>query len=284
MELVHILKSLWVRKYLVAVAFVLAVAVAAALHSKGTKVQGGTASAEILIDAEQSALGDLRRDTLPLVARSGIFARFLGADGVTDAIAREAGIPVKDIAVIGPKLRIDGVPDQEAAERASQMMGAASHLLQVQQGDDLPLLTIYTQAPSPEGARKLANGTADALEAYVSRYQEEVGIPEKRRVAIRQLGEARASEFESAPGVVLPFMAFCVVFGLSCLAVIAWPNVKAAWRSPQSRAVASGWDDGAAWAGDNTSPANGLGDGLGADLLRLPTKEGATAVKSRRGS
>jgi hypothetical protein len=282
MELVRILKSLWLRKYLVAVGLVLALAVAVAMYTKGTKVHVGTGSAEILIDAEQSALGDLRRDTLPLVARSGIFARFLGADGVTDSIAREAGIPKRDIAVVGPKLRIDGVPDQESAERANEMRGAASHLLQVQQGDDLPLLTIFTQAPTEEGARKLANSTADALEGYVSRYQEEAGVPEKRRVAIRQLGEARASEFESAPGLVLPFMAFCFVFGLSCFAIIAWPSVRAVWRSPQSGA--SSWDDGSSWAADSTMPATGNDGGAGADLFWLPTEEGAPAVKSRRGS
>jgi hypothetical protein len=284
MELVHILKSLWARRYLVAVGFVVALAVAAMAYTKGETVKVGTASAEILIDAEQSALGDLRRDTLPLVARSGIFARFLGADGVTDSIAREAGIPKRDIAVVGPKLRIDGVPDQESAERANQMRGGASHLLQVQQGDDLPLLTIFTQAPTRDGARKLANSTADALEAYVTRYQDEAGTPEKRRVAIRQLGEARSSEFESAPGLVLPFMAFCFVFGLSCFAIIAWPSIRAAWRSPRSPVVASGWQDDSGWVGDSTSRGDGEDDGLGADLFWLPTDEGAPAVKSRRGS
>lgn len=233
MELVEILKSLWRSRAWVVVGAVLAVAAAIAAGTRGQTTQGGTASAEILIDARESALGDLRRETLPLVARSAIFARFLGADGATDAIAREAGLPTEEIAVLGPKLLIDGVPDQASAERAIELSDEADYLIQVQQGDDLPLLTIFTQAPTKEGASGLANSTAAALERYVSKYQERAAIPERRRVTIRQLGSARSGDFKESPSAILPFAVFLAIFGLSCLAILAWPSITAAWRSPE---------------------------------------------------
>ena len=108
MELVHIIKSLWRSKALVAVGAVLALAVAVAFGMRGQTVTGGTASTDVLIDSQESAIGDLRHDTLPLVARSGILAQILGADGATQAIAHDAGIPVNEIAVVGPELTIDG--------------------------------------------------------------------------------------------------------------------------------------------------------------------------------
>jgi uncharacterized protein involved in exopolysaccharide biosynthesis len=238
MELVHVLKALWRMRLAVAAAFLVAAAAAAGLYMKQTSVKVGTASAEILVDGQKSALGDLRLQTLPLVARSGIFARFLGADGVTETIAREAGIPKDDIAVLGPKLRVDGVPDPESAERANRLRGNAGHLLQVQQGDNLPLLTIFAQGPTKESAKRLADATAAALEDYVMREQTESELPEYRRVKIRQLGSARAGTFESKPNVLLPAVAFCVLFGGACFALLGMRRMVDAWRGPDSVSAA----------------------------------------------
>jgi hypothetical protein len=231
MELVHILNLLWRSRALVAVGAGLALLAAIAVGMRGQTTTAGQASAEILIDAQDSALGDLRRDVVPLVARSGIFARFLGADGVTQAIADDAGVREDDIAVVGPKLSVDGVPDEASAERALTVKDDATHLVQVQQGDQLPLLTIFAQAPSEDEARSLANGTAGALQQYVTDYQEEAAIPENRRVTIRQLGTAQAGEVTQSPSAILPVAVFFVVFGLSCLAILAWPRVKESWGS-----------------------------------------------------
>lgn len=232
-----------------AVAAVLVVAAVAAggLYKKQASVKVGTASAEILVDGEKSALGDLRLQTLPLVARSGIFARFLGADGVTDDIARDTGISKDDIAVVGPKLRVDGVPDPESAERANRLRGDAGHLLQVQQGDNLPLLTIFAQAPTEEAAKRLADATAGALENYVTREQVEAGVPENRRVKIRQLGSARAGTFESTPSVILPAIAFLFVLGSGCFGLLGIRRIVDAWRAPDSVAAGTYSDNGGAW-------------------------------------
>jgi hypothetical protein len=231
MELVHILKSLWRSKALVIAGALLALVAAIVIGARGQTTQGGTASTEIMIDAQQSALGDLRRDVVPLVARGGIFARFLGADGVTNSIASKASVSPDDVAVVGPELSIDGVPDQASAERAIGLEGDAKYLIQVQQGDQLPLLTVFTQAPTEEEARALADATAAALDEHVSDGQVEGAVPEKRRVTIRQLGPAKSAGITEKPGLILPFAVFIVVFGLSCLAILAWPAIKAAWQS-----------------------------------------------------
>jgi hypothetical protein len=286
MEVVHIAKMLWSKRLLVACGALLALVGALVLSSRlslmppglnDPTVRVGAATTEILIDSPKSTIGDLRRDTFPLIARSGIFARFLGADGATDAIARHAGIPKKDIGVVGPKLTISGVPDQAAAERASRVRGASPYLLQVQTGDDLPLLTVFAQAPTEEGARTLANSTAGALEKYIANYQAEAGIPERGRVTIRQLGTARAGMIVEKPGVLGAVVAFFVLFGLACFAILAWPAIQANWRLPGG--------------GDQAPPRPGAGADEGryelwvpvtdrfaeagnADELRAPSKAG----------
>ena len=217
-----------------AVGAVLALAVAVVFGMRGQTVTGGTASADVLIDSQESAIGDLRPDTLPLVARSGILAQILGADGATRAIADDAGIPVNEIVVVGPELTVAGVPDQASAERATKLSESARYLVEIGHGDGIPVLTILTRAPTTAEARMLADATAAALKNYVADYQERAVIPEKRRVTIRQLGPARAGEFKEAPSAILPFAVFLAIFGLWCFAILAWPRIKAAWQSSEA--------------------------------------------------
>jgi hypothetical protein len=241
MELVHIAKLLWSKRLLVVGAAALALVGALVLTSrlslmppalKDPTVRVGAATAESLVESPKSTIGDLHRDTFPLVARTGIFARFLGADGATQAIARHSGIPREDIGVVGPKLTISGVPDQAAAERANRVRGASPYLLQVQTGDELPLLAIFAQAPTEDGAQKIADGTAAALAEHIANYQAKAGIPERRRVTIRQLGTTRAGTIVENPGHLGTVVAFFVLLGLACFAILAWPAIKANWRIP----------------------------------------------------
>jgi hypothetical protein len=241
MELVQILKSLWSKRWWVALGAVVAAGAAitvlyrVSLDPPGLQdrsVRVGAASAEILIDAPKSTLGDLGRDIVPLTSRGGIFTRYLGTDGATTEIASESGIPASRIAVASPKLSIDGVPDTKSAERAAKLGSSRDYLLQVQQGDELPVLSIFTQGPTADGARRLANATAGALAAVVTSIQDETGVPERRRLTIRQLGTARAGELREEPSRMLAAAVFMGVLGAFCLAILAWPALLAAWRAP----------------------------------------------------
>lgn len=255
MELAQILKSLNRNKLLVAGAAVLALVAAIITSGRGETVRGGTASAEVLVDARESALGDLRRDTVPLVARSNIFARFLGAGGATAEVAREAGIPKGEISVVGPPLNIDGVPDQAAAEQATEQVEGAPYLVQVQQGDDLPLLTIFSKAPSEDEARRLADGAVAALTDFVAQYQQETEIPPRRRVTIRALGATRVAAFEETPSAILPVLSFLAVLFLSCVGILARSSARSGDRSPRSGGGLSPTTNGNGNGGATQRPA-----------------------------
>jgi hypothetical protein len=242
MELIYILKALWRKRLWVGLGVILATLAAVSTQyqigpssfpPKSKVVKVGAASTEILIDSPQSTLGNFGVDIVPLTARGGIFERFLATEDATSEIARESGIPEREIAVVGPKLSVDGVPDHQSAERAAKLGGPRKYLLEVQQGDELPVLTVFTQGPTKEGARRLANGAADALRTVVAELQESTGVRESRRLTIRQLGTARAGELVERPSKIMAFAAFIVVLGIFCLAILAWPSVRAAWREPE---------------------------------------------------
>ena len=234
MELVYVLKTLWARRVLVAVGLVLAIGAAllVATRISGSAVKVGAASTEILVDASDPTLGDLRRDVEPLIVRGSIFTRFLASEGATRVLAEESGVPAGKIAVAGPSLSIAGVPDAKSAEQIASLESKRPYAVQVQQGDELPVLSIFTQAPTEQGALRLANGAASALERIVADIQERSGVPDKRKVEIRQLGTARSGVLEEKQSMLLAVVAFLVVFVLFCLALLAWPALVAAWRSP----------------------------------------------------
>jgi hypothetical protein len=241
MELVHIAKALWRKKVWLALGFVLATLAATSMvyqlgpSPKSKTVRYGAGQTEILIDSPSSVIGDLKRDVPSLIARGGIFERFLATDEATKAIAKAAGLPANQIAVVAPKLFIDGVPDAKSAERASKLAGKRPYLIQVQQGDDLPVLSIVSQAPTPDEARKLANGSATALADVVERLQKDSGVPENRLLTIRQLGTASAGEIVENPSKLKAVAVFVVVFGFACFLILAGPAIADAWRTSEPR-------------------------------------------------
>jgi hypothetical protein len=239
MEFVYILKRLWNRRVLVGIGIAVATIAAIlsvahiepgslSLESRGTKV--GAASTEILVDAQATTLGDLRREIEPFTARGAIFTRFLASEGATRAIAKEAGIPEREIAVSAPTVAAAGAPGGESPDKIAKLSGGQRYVLRVAQSDALPVLSVFTQGPTVASARRLANATATALIDTVTKMQVDAGIPEQRRVEIRQLGTARSGVLEEKPKKLLAVAAFIAVLGIFCLAILAWPSLVAAWR------------------------------------------------------
>ena len=226
MELVYALRTLWERKWWVLGAFAAAVAVAAYLHSDGTRF--GVASQEVLLDAPSSALGDLGRDIEPLTARTGVFARVLMSQEVVDEIGRDAGIPAAKIRAQGPPLLVNGIPDQ-ATRQSSE--GTSGYVFSVRRGDELPLLTVSARAPTPEEARRLASATTRALVKLVDRAQAQSAVPERRRLTIRMFGATKGKEAVEQPRRLLLFAAFLGVFGLGCFVILVGPGIVAALRT-----------------------------------------------------
>jgi hypothetical protein len=232
MEVVYVLRTLWQRKWWVLGAFVLAVV--AAIYVRYDVAPGarfGVATQEVLLDAPSSALGDLHRSIDPLAARSGVFARVLTSGSVVHEIARDAHLPAADIVVLGPPLIVDGVPDQSSRQRSGESSPKDRYKISVLRGDDLPLLSVSTQAPTREGARRLLDATTRALVRLVGRVQEQSAVPESRRLTIRVLGNAQARQAINAPSRLLTLAAFLTVFGLGCIVILMGPALVAALRA-----------------------------------------------------
>jgi hypothetical protein len=268
MELARISKALWHRRRLVAVgAAIAAIAAILSVYSVSffppsltsrTNVFA-TASTQMLVDTPNSSFANLGEEVEPLSVRAGVFARFLASPVAIDLIAREAKLPADAIEGQGPYEQ--GLPlfqqEPTAEKRSSQIIGErALYRLRFENNPNLPIITVFAQAPNRDAAIALADAVLAALRSYIRSIQVEQHTPEKRRVEIRQLGEATGGVVNSGVNVQIAALVFFVVLIGWCLLLIPAQTIARGWRS--------GGDDG---PGSN-GHVNGGGEGRTRSALR----------------
>jgi hypothetical protein len=271
MELARTLKTLWIRRRLVALgAVIAALAAMLSVYSVGlfppsmtsrTNVFA-TASTQLLVDAPDSAFADLANDLTPLETRASVFARFLASPVALELVAREAKVPLSSIEAQGPyDINLPVIQQEPTAEkRSSQIIGeGALYRLRFENNPVLPIVSIYAQAPTKDQAIALANAAPKALRAYVTQIQAQQHTPADRRVVIRKLGDATGGVVNEGVNIQIGTLVFFVVFGAWCMLLIPAQTIARGWR----RTVA---EDGPS--------SNGGGDG-GESLRQPPAGGGA---------
>ncbi len=242
MELARTLKSLWIRRRLVALgAVVAALAALFSVYSPGlfppsltsrTNVFA-TASTQLLVDAPDSAFADLENDLTPLETRASVFARFLASPVALQLIAKEAGVPVSAIEAQGPyDINLPVIQQEPTAEhRSSQIIGeGAIYRLRFENNPVLPVVSVFAQAPTEAEAVELANAAPRALRAYIAGIQAQQDTPESRRVVIRKLGDATGGVVNAGANVQIALLVFLVVFGVWCMLLIPAQTIARGWR------------------------------------------------------
>jgi len=242
MELARTLKTLWIRRRLVALGAVIA-AVAAFLsvysvglfppsvHSR-TNVFA-TASTQLLVDTPDSAFADLANDLTPLETRASVFARFLASPAALVLIAREADVPVESIEAQGPYDINLPVIQQEptAGQRSSQIIGeGALYRLRFENNPVLPIVSVFAQAPSKAEAVALADAAPRALRVYINEIQARQDTPDDRRVVIRKLGDAEGGVVNEGANLQIALLVFIVVLGGWCMLLIPAQTLARGWR------------------------------------------------------
>jgi hypothetical protein len=245
------LRELWSRKILLVIGVFVAILAAVASVSnvsifppslsKG-ELEYYSGRTQILVDSEASSIGDLRRDLTPMVARANVYSRFMTTPAALRVIGEKARIPANEIYAEGPYQlgQARFIQEPTAERRGSQLAGRqARYRLRFDSDPELPIVTVYAEAPSAPQATALADGAASGLADYVVNLQDEQGIPEKRRVAIRQLGSTTGAPVTAGADTKVAVFVFFVVFGLWCIAVLMFRRLVAGWR----RAEVQQFDD-----------------------------------------
>jgi hypothetical protein len=247
MELARALNALWRRRLLVGIGVLVATAVAVIsvfqvslfppkLTSRTNEF--ATASTQILVDTPNSSFANLSEEVDPLNYRAGVFARFLASPEAIGLIAREAGLPANAIEAQGPYEQ--GQPlfaiEPTAEKRSTQIIGErALYRLRFENNPNMPLISVYAQAPTDEGAKRLADAAPAALRSYVQGIQKLQHTPVKRRVTLRQLGDATGGTVNAGANLQIAVLVFFVVLILWCLLLIPAHTILKGWRSGSDR-------------------------------------------------
>jgi hypothetical protein len=242
MELALLLRELWRLRLLVAIgAGVALLAAFSTVYNVGflppsvssRSLQYSTAKTQILVDSPRSAIADLDQDLNSLVVRAGVYSRFLTSRAALEEIGREAKIDPGLIYAQGPfelnQPRIEQEPTAE--KRSGQLLGESTrYRLRYESSTDLPIVTIFAQAPTTDEAIALASGAARGLGIYVERIQARQQIPPKQAVEITQLGDAVGGVVNKGANLQVGVLVFVAVLGVWCVILLVGGRLVEAWR------------------------------------------------------
>ncbi|HEY6758590.1 MAG TPA: hypothetical protein VI318_03835 [Baekduia sp.] len=191
---------------------------------KARAIPTGAATAQVLVDSPSSALANLKQNPIPLSTRAGVFAQFMASTAIRDAIAARTGFPANTILAQGPFDDPAMAPEgPKPPDPASVAAGKKYRLTFVAQ-EQLPVVTVYAQAPDVASAQRLADAVAPSVQGYVDELQAKADLNEKYRTQIRGLGPAQAGTVKASPNikVIGTFLLVTILGLLSILQVSRW--------------------------------------------------------------
>ena len=99
------------------------------------------------------------------------------------------------------------------------------------------MITLFTRAPDPHDAARLANAATAGLSDYIRRAEARNGIPPVDRVQVRQLGPPEAKWVNRGARVMLGGLAFVGAVAACVLILVAAARISNALVVDRSRRV-----------------------------------------------
>jgi hypothetical protein len=94
----------------------------------------------------------------------------------------------------------------------------------------VPILTVDAQAATTETALALASASFATLRNYVHSLEAD-GAPVRHGVTVRELGAPEGGTLGGSNNLILMVLAFFLVFGLGCAAILLVPSFAQRWRA-----------------------------------------------------
>jgi uncharacterized protein YceK len=195
-------------------------------------LEQGAARVQMLIDSPSSPLMDTTGDIGPLAIRAQIYSRLIRSAPVLEEISRATGIPKETIAIqaiAGNLGRVAGT-NKPAGPRANQLLDDRKQDILLASAElvgqnPLPVVSIYTQAPTAQEAMALADGAVAGFASFVRKSEARDRIPRWKRVTVRPLGTAAGGLINEGVNPATAILVFLLVFLVGCGAVLAVTNV-----------------------------------------------------------
>ena len=198
-----------------------------------------TASTRALVDAPRSTLVNLGVNTNDLggsVSRALLISNVMTSAPVREYIARRAGIPADAIQITSPITPDFPRPLSSRTKRYSAtdiLKRPDEFRLSLHNNPTVPMIDVYAEAPTPDAAKRLANGAIEGTRDYLAALGAQQRIPPAERVLLRQLGAAEGETINDGIDLKVAVLSFLLV--LFATSALAWllGRVQRGWRQAE---------------------------------------------------
>jgi hypothetical protein len=202
-------------------------------------LQMATATTHVVVDTPQSSILDFGQDTYVLEAlrqRAIVLGNVPAQGAVLSAIANRAQVPVESLQVTPPLTptapRVaEGSPNQKNTTDIFE--STDQNRISIQTNPTVPMMDIYSQAPTTHEAEILANSVVDELRSYLAAQAVAQRTPEADQIRLVQLGRANGEVINNGIEWQVGLLAFVFTFSFACATVILFSRVREGWRTAE---------------------------------------------------
>jgi hypothetical protein len=258
MDAVTTLRDLWRHRFIVVSVYLVALlAGTAVLYTisfppklESRRYQVGVATARLLVDTPSSQVVEIApKGSESLGVRANLIASLMVDGVVKTAIAKRAGLQPDELVGIASSATDQPAPPPKNPH-ASVL---TTKVVTDNDGAQLPIIEISTQAADDKAAAALATAALNGLRDYLDSKAAVQQIPDAQRLQVNGLGAPQAELVTRGPKNLFAVAAVIFVFGLGCAGILAVLALVRGWHA------ASGWE--------GSSGVGLLGEDEGVDLL-----------------
>ncbi len=199
-----------------------------------------SASTEVLVDTPRSAVLDLRQDLFDITSmtnRAVLLGNIMASPPVLAYVGRRAQVPPDVIRAVTPRTPNSPRPLVEPGQgkKSSDLLRSTDqYRLNIEANPSVPILKVYSQAPSARAAGELANAAVDGLRDYLDQRAAARGLQRDKQVRLVQLGRARGAIINDGIRLDVMVLTFLTTFALCAMAAIFMSRVRRGFAQQQS--------------------------------------------------
>lgn len=193
------------------------------------------ASTRALVDTPKPMVLDLKVDTTSfdsITHRALLVGNVMATAPVRQFIARRAGVPAQALQIWSPVT--PDWPRQLASSgkrRTSDLLKSPDeYRISIQVNPTVPVIDIYTTAPTKAAAEHLANGAVDGMRDYLSYLGTKQGVAPGEQIHLEQLGRATGGLVNQGVSSKVAVLTFLLVFAAATVAVLSLSRVRRGWQ------------------------------------------------------